>query len=346
MTLPSGVKARAGGRTRPVPQLPEPARFWVAAAPRTWRAVDRLWTHVGAMTLAGLRKRSTEGVPELAVEDVDDLFYVPPVAEDFVAERDHLVDLLGQAAVPSLVQLSPGETPPEHQGVIALYDLLVPLLAGDYDELAVLPEGAVAVWPLVPGITDDPTRWEEALEVLALRKVAVVQPQTLELNAMARRRLAEGRGDDVFDALFHGRGGFGERSFARHVHQAGLSPFFERPVAACATDRQQGNRAVAAKLALAGELSLRLGHSVAAGQAYFRAARGAETTSHDLRALAREKNLKVLDWLDDRSLRMVEEMLVDASDDAESAGESDGEGAFERLKAEYLAITPADDSEE
>ncbi|MEM8933989.1 MAG: hypothetical protein AAGE94_22550 [Acidobacteriota bacterium] len=336
MSLPAGVKARAGGRTRPVPQLPEPSRFWIGSAPRTWRVADRMWSDVAAMTLAGLKKPSAEGVPELAVEEVDDLFYIPPITEDRTADRDQLIAALIDRGVPILVHVFPGEDAPEGKGVIPLYDLLEPLLDGADDLLATLPADAVAVWPLIPGITDDPTRWEEALEVLALRRVAVVQPQMLELSPMARRRLAEGRSEEVFDALFHGRVRFGERRFAIHVQQAGLSPFFARPVSERATPRQQANREVAANLALAGELSLRLGHSVAAGQAYFRAARGAETTSHDLRALAREKNLKVLDWLDERSMQIVEEQLADPPRPI----------GLERLKAEYLELPLPDDADE
>ena len=74
--------------------------------------------------------------------------------------------------------------------------------------------------------------------------------------------------------------------------------------------RRERNRRLAADLALAGELWLRLGRSETTGQALFRAARGADATARDLTALAREGNLDVLDWLDATGVEVVREAVT------------------------------------
>ena len=190
---------------------------------------------------------------------------------------------------------------------LVIYDLLGVLLEGDVDRLSELPHGSLAVWPLIGGLTDRPDVWDEGCMLLKIAGVKCVQAMVVDLSASMRRKLAEGRDDDVFDALFHGDPP-SEQLFATYGERYGLEPFIERPHTGI-SPRQVRNRRIAADLALAGEIWLRLGKSVGIGQALFRAARGAEKTHHDLAALVKEENLTVMDWLDAHSLRFVEEIV-------------------------------------
>jgi len=309
-----------GGRTRTVRQLPEPVRFWIAHGPRSWRCAGGLWSDLANGRLEGLG-RATAELPELEA-DVDDLFYLPQVAPELAGVRDRLAASLIEAGTPVLVQLRPGERP-ELPGAEVIYDLLDALLGDELASLGAVPAGANTVWPLIPGITDHPELWDEGLERLAAAGVRRVQGLALELGPRARRRLAEGREEHVFDALFHGSVP-SERGFARHVARHGLEPFLPRPRTGV-SPRRVNNRQIAARLALAGELWLRLGRPVNAGQALFRAARGAESTHHDLVGLAREKNLEVMDWLDKSAAEVVREIVLE--------GRS---SLLEELRGEYL----------
>jgi len=286
-------------------QLPEPARFWIAHAPRSWHSATGWWTNLAQARIGGFRGAAAP-LPELEARGLDDLFYLPPVTAQLRAARDELAMALVDSGTPLLAQRVPGEGG-ELPGVVAVFDLLAALLAGELDRFDELPEGAIAVWPLVAGLTDRPQSWEEGCRRLAAAGVGCVQAMAVEIDPELRSRLARDRGDDVFDALFHGRSP-SEREFSRCAHAHGLEVFAPRP-ATGRSPREIRNRQLAAQLALAGELWLRLKRPVASGQAILRAARGAEATRHDLAALVREHNLTVMTWLDDRSAEMIVEMV-------------------------------------
>jgi hypothetical protein len=67
----------------------------------------------------------------------------------------------------------------------------------------------VAVWPLVPGLTDDAVAWEAGCRALAAAGLRVVQATVPALMPGDRRRLAEetllgeARGEEAYRALFH-----------------------------------------------------------------------------------------------------------------------------------------------
>lgn len=291
---------------RPVRQLPEPARFWIGYAPRTWRATGELWTDLARLQLEGTKPPTELGFPALDARDLEELLYLPPVAPRLVAQRDRLLDELVEAGISVLIELMPGETPPALP-VTVVYDLLGPLLEGDLDRLATLPAGGAAVWPLIAGITDRRESWEEGCALLAAAGVRCVQPVALDLAPGVRRFLAERREEEVFDALFHGQPP-SERSFARVAHEHELEPFLARPEVA-GSPRRALNRRMGTCLALIGELWHRVGRPPGAGQAFFRGARGVEGTSYDLAALVREKNLGLMDWLDAASAEAVTEIV-------------------------------------
>lgn len=312
-------------RTKAVRQIPEPGRFWIAHAPRTWRCAGGLWTDLATNQLGGLRSRSEAEPPLLDADGLDDLLYLPPVAKEFQAARARQAASCVEAGTPVLVQLRPGDSAKGLQGAHVVYDLLPFVLKGDVDAFAKLPKGSSAVWPLLPGIGDHPEFWDEALEILAAVGVEVVQPILPELSSIAKRSLAEGRNDEVFDALFHGRPP-SEEAFCRVVQSQGLNCFWPRPEGGH-TPRVSNNRRIAADLALAGDLWGRLGRSVTVAQALLRAARGAENTSQDLVAVVQEKNLGVITWLDARGREVVTDLVKDGQ-----------AHLLEILKAEYLGL--------
>jgi len=274
-------------------------------------------------------------IAELADGPLDDVLYLPPVPPHRAAARDELARGRLVGGTPVLIQLFPDEETavPPASGAAIVFDLLQALLEHDLESLRRLPSGASAVWPLLPGLTDDPALWEAGCAALAAAGVRCVQALAPALKPADRRRLAERWGGErTFDALFHGPPP-AERDFARAAHQHGLAPFLSRPLprppAATA-----GNRWLGGMLALAGELWLRLGRPVEQGQAFYRAARWVDRSPYDLEALAREGNLAVLP-LDAASREIV----------AECAGT--GESArLARLLAEYVAPeeTGADES--
>lgn len=313
-------------RTYALRRLPEPSTFWIACSPRSWRCGGGLWTDLANGRLGGFQQTSQKAtshkatsqkamshkamsqktLPLFDAADLDDLLVLPPVPEELARDRDHLAMRWIEAGTPVLLQLRPGELCEVGQAH-PIYDLLEPLLDDQLHRFTDLPAGSTAVWPLISGLTDDSDVWDEGLELLQAAGVKCVQPLTLELQPRERRRLAEGRDDDVFDALFHDPPP-SERSFACSADRHGLAVFMRRPRSG-GIPRVENNRRIAADLALAGELWLRLGRSVASGQALFRAARGAENTDKDLVALAREENLMVMTWLDAKTLEVTEEII-------------------------------------
>ncbi len=294
-------------RTRPVGQLPEPAHFWVTHAPRSWRAAGGWWIHLAEGRLQGAPgKKAVDALPEMDLEDLDGLLYLPPVAPALSKERNRQATSWAESGISVLAQLRVGEVL-DVPGITVVYDLTEPLLAGEPKRFSALPEGSWGVWPLIAGLTDLPHLWEDALDEMKAAGVRGIQAVTPEMIPAQRRALAEGQDEEVFEALFHGKDP-SERTISREVHEMGLEIFLPRPDTGT-TPRQLRNRRLGAILALSGELWLRLGRPPAAGQSFFRAARGAEGTSYDLAALVAEGNLGVMDWLDQRACEVIAEVL-------------------------------------
>jgi hypothetical protein len=260
---------------------------------------------------------------------LDDVLYLPPVPERQAAGRDALAERALAGGTPVLVQLLPGDRtellpPPPQTGAVLVLDLLAVLLAGELGGLEAVPErAAAAVWPLLPGIADDPALWDRGCERLAAAGLRRVQALAPALGPGDRRRLAEGSGGAAFDALFHQQAP-AERDFARVAHRHGLAPFLPRPLPLPPLPRA-GNRRVAGALALAAELWLRVGRPVEQAQSLFRAARWLDATAYDVEALSREGNLAVVTALDPLARRVVAESV----DEGESA-------LLAELMAEYL----------
>jgi len=341
---------------RPLTRAPEPAFFWVRYAPRRWPPPERPWYDVARGSLGaepGDRGTSDPGEPLIEPKGApyDDTLWLPPVPAPRDGERRRVAERQLQAGTPVLWHLFPGD-PAGPEGATALYDLtasLVTAAAGGpsgrgalLDELEALPAGSAALWPLVPGISDDGELWRDACAALAGGGAAVAQSAVPSLAPADRRRLAEGLEEEAYRRLFHSAGGGGapdsgaavdEAAFARAAAAAGLGIFLPRPLPAPpATGR--GARHVAAALFLVAELWLRLDRPPSQGQAFYRAARWVDDSSYDPGDLVREGNLGVVEVLDDASRRLIEDAVARGGRPA----------LLDELEAEYTGVAPASSS--
>lgn len=285
--------AEAPRAARWAEQLPDPGRFWARYAPRTWEPPEHPWVHLAEARLGEWGRtvsqkvapaaESISALESLSETPLDDVLYLPPVPSRRAAARDKLASSRLVDGTPVLIQLLPGDesSVPAVSGVAFVYDLLAALLARDLDRLECLDRvgeqatRAIAVWPLIAGLTDDPELWDAGCARLAAAGVRTVQAITPVLEPADRRRLADRFGkereDEVFDALFH-REPPAERDFARSAHRHGLAPFLLRPLPRPPVLRIE-NRRLGGALALLAELWLRAGRPEVQGQAFYVAAR-------------------------------------------------------------------------
>lgn len=277
---------------------PEVGRLWLRASFRDWPGRSGRWIDLAE----GRMRRGGDGTALPVAEAVDPaggLLYIPPVEDVLVPARDALVDTLARRGVPLLVQVAPDELlPAQTEGApaaVVVLDLLEVLLDRRLDRLDAAPPGAVALWPLLPGLTDSDDLCEEGCERLVGAGVGCVQATVPDLSPSDRRELAAGENEGaLFSRLFHGRTG-GERRFAAIAASHGLAPFFRR--GGKASDRRARNSSLAELLALAAELWLRLDRGEVWGQELFRASRWVEDTGVDVLALAAEGNLEIVEAL-------------------------------------------------
>jgi len=336
--------AEAPRAARWAEQLPDPGRFWIRYAPRTWEPPEHPWVHLAEARLGEWGRtvsqkvapaaESISALESLADTPLDDVLYLPPVPSRRAAARDKLASSRLVDGTPVVIQLLPGDecTVPAVSGVAFVYDLLSALLVRDLERLDCFehPARAVGVWPLIAGLTDDPELWDAGCARLAAAGVRCVQAITPVLEPASRRRLADRFGkereEEVFDALFH-REPPPERDFARLAHRHGLDPFLRRPLPRPPVLRIE-NRRLGGALALLAELWLRVGRPEVQGQSFYRAARWIDQTAYDVAALERDGNLAVLPF-DAESRTVVADLL--------ETGES---SLLDTLLAEYLMEQP------
>jgi hypothetical protein len=288
-------------------QTPDPNHCWARFVPRAWPADGRLWLDLFTRRPGRPGPAGAGLEPARFMVTCEDVLYLPPVEPSLEEELSQGVAKLESTGTPLLVHLLPG-TAPEFRRATRVYDLLQVIATGDLAALERLPRGCSAVWPLIKGYTDDQAVWEEALTRLAECGVSCVQGIAADLEPADRRRIVELAGEGGFDKLFHG-GPPSERDFAVAAHRHGLHPFVSRPLPA-APAALRSNRELAEKLALIGELWLRLGRAESRGQSFYRASRWVDREAHDLARLAREGNLGVVSWLDAPSRDVLQELAT------------------------------------
>jgi hypothetical protein len=274
---------------------PEVSRFWIRQAFREWPSGERRWVDLaqGRMRRAGVKSPPPSAI---AIDAQGGVLYVPPVEREHAAARDSLVASLALRGVPLLVQLVAGEAFESGAGPETIViDPLEVLLERRLDALDAVPAGAVVLWPLIAGFTDDQALWEEACARLRAAGARCAQPLVLELDPAERRELAGGETEGAaYSRLFHGKAA-SERRFAAVAAHHGLEVFHRR--AGGDGDRRERNATLAELLALGGELWLRLGRGEVAGQELFRASRWVEDAAIDVRAIAAEGNLGIVEAL-------------------------------------------------
>lgn len=301
---PSGTATR---RVRWRRLLIDPARLWVRHAPTPWPGPAAHWTD-----LARLAPGRGDELDDSSIDDAgrsqgfDDTVWLPPVAPSFAGARERLLKRLRDAGVPVVDQRMPGDDAPQN-GAAVVYDLFEALLAHDAAVLGRLPRGSWALWPLIPGVTDEPEQVERGLAALRDAGVAGVHGVTLELDSRQRRELAEMRGDDAFDALFHGVRP-SERNFARRAQRVGLAVFFRRPLPTA--PRLAGNRRLAEVLFSAGDLWRRLDRRPVQRENLLAAARRLDDADHDMQRLIGEGNLDIVDWLPPQAKALLAESVA------------------------------------
>lgn len=294
-------------RSRWREQLPEPGFLWIEWSPAPWPAVEEVWTDLAR---GGIEWGEGESVPDPAeprsgMEGA--VVYLPPVPASMEVRRRETLDALLEAGGSVVLHQRPGEVAPAHPAVTPIYDLLPVLWSGDPAGLADLPAGAAAVWPLVPGFTDDPRRVDRYLEALCQARVTRVIGVDLALSPVDKRRLVEAREEVAFERLFHEEGG-AERGFATRVSGHGLDWWLDRPLPRRQGRRRENRRLGGGLLAVA-DLWQRLDRPVGQGQAFYRAARWLESTHYDVTALLREGNLDVVEAVDAVSAELLAEVV-------------------------------------
>lgn len=306
-------------------QTPDLGRCWVRYAYRPWSGSRDLWLDLFSRGLGRGPEKGLELTDRLFAQGLDDVVYLPPVQESQEGIRGELIERLGAAGAPVLVQRLSGSEP-SYPGAVEIYDVLHAVAIDDLSRLAAVPEGAAVVWPLISGYSDDRKDWESGLELLAANGVACVQGVAADLSPADRRRVVEAAGEQGFERLFHGPTP-SEQEFAGAAHRLGLEPFLARPLPKAPT-RLVHNRRLAELLTSIGELWLRLGKAESRGQSFYRAARWVDRESHDLVLLARDGNLGVVTWLDEDSREVIEEIAAE-----------DRSTLLAELRGEYLEPT-------
>lgn len=305
-----------GAARRAATLHPELGRFWIRRSLARWPGPQDPWVDLAAGCLGRSSEARLPGSEEMVAPGL--LTYLPPVPAALEADRRRLAGELLAAGTPVLQQVAPGAAPAD-DGVHAVVDLLGSLLAGDLAELGRVAVGAVTVWPLIAGLTDDESLCQRGCERLARAGAAVAQPVTLRVDPRERQRLLAGADEAAFGRSFHAAPA-DEGAFARVAAAFDLQPFWLRP--STGADRVAQSQQLAELLAFGGELSLRLGREVQ-GHELYRAARWVDDAAVDMRALVVEGNTSILPWLRGPALEVVTEW-ASAPDDAPPHGVLDG----------------------
>ncbi len=181
--------------------------------------------------------------------------------------------------------------------------------------------GSHWMWPLIPGLSDDPQEFAATCRQAAQANVSTLHVMALDLAPEDRRRLwgalpealREGKtAERRWSALFHGEQ-VDERWAARCVQAAGMRFQLPRPTdveADLLTAERRARlwvRQLTEELCLVGDLWLRCGRSEATGWSLLAAARTVAATRYDPSVLAREGNLALL--LDGLAAEIIEERL-------------------------------------
>lgn len=277
--------------------LPEPANCWIRRRPGVWNVGPTSWCDLGTGSLGEIGREFE--LPELPPVEGGTV-YVPPVRSDLRPELDQRLGVWLEAGGTAVIQRLIGDDLWESGDALVIWDLTPALLQGELERVGSLPNGGAALWPLIGGLTDDPELWEKGCRALEGAGVTALLGVALELDGRQRRGLIESLGGG-FETVFH-RPTPNPRDFAAVAWEYGLRPFPPRHTHG--SRRRQRNQQAAELLALAGEACMA---SEAQTQELFRAARWIEDTPVDVRALALEGNLLIVEQIGPLALQVLME---------------------------------------
>lgn len=298
---------------------PRPGALWVRWAPRRVPPVAQPRV---AVPTAQIVWPTPDLDPSLSSQDLEapseaDVAYCP-TGLDGAEGLELRVRSARAAGCAVLIHASSEEPIVVDREAVLVWDLLAPLLAepaaaeAAIESLLAHRPASARLWlvvPLLPGLFSEAGDLDKALaaaRALAPECVVGVSP---ELSPADRRRLSELLGEARYEAVFHGAAP-SERAFAVAARALGLAWRAPRPALIGLPPRRARNREIAAALAEAGELWLRLGRGEPEGLALHVAARRADDAALDLAALAREGNLDVVDWLPPLARAIVAELAA------------------------------------
>lgn len=299
---------------------PRPGALWVRWAPRRVPPVAQPRV---AFPTARIVWPAPEVYPALSSQDLEapsaaDVAYCP-TGLDGTEGLERRVRSARAAGCAVLIHASPAEPIAAAREAVLVWDLLAPLLAEPTSAEAAIerllahrpaPARLWLVVPLLPGLFLGPGDLDRALAAARALDPECVVGVSPELSPADRRKLSELLGEERYEAVFHGAAP-SERSFAVAARGLGLVWRAPRPALAGLPPRRARNRELAAALAEAGELWLRLGRGEPEGLALHVAARLADDAALDLAALAREGNLEVVDWLPPLARAIVAELAAE-----------------------------------
>lgn len=297
-------------------QRPEPANGWIE---RTFRnAWDPGFISLDLAKRAFLVGRGEGGskLHSLSEETPEGRFYIPAVNPELRSHRNQTEEELNDRGVMTLCQRAPDERQSPFPTVVDLSALVLDPRAS---KPSALP-GSWALWPLVPGVRNQPEEWTEWACRLAELGVEILQPIALDPPPKIRRALVDAWGEDYFEPIFHGEP-HSERAFSAVVASWGLRPFAPRPSQA----KRAGDGALVEALLLAAEYAHRLDDGATRVQGFLRAARWTEESKYEVSALVRDHQIRAIPWVEEESRTLMEEWV--------QAGESE---ILKELEGRYL----------
>ena len=278
------------GRLRLRDHRPELANLWLRHSLAVRPREDAAWIDLSSGRLMPGSATRTGGGRQ---QEPTDLVYLPAVATDRMARVEEARAVCSEGGVPTLAHVIVGLESAVRTGSSEAYlvaDPLHALLGGDLECLGRIRDTAVAIWPLLPGVTDSEELVADGLERLSGAGVACVVPIAPQIDPGSARAVTERYGEALFAALFH-PGPADLRSVLRAIARQGLDFLPPRPGLRSGRGFE---RRVAAELAAIAEFMLLLEESPATAQEFFRAGAWFEATHHDVAAMVREGNLELV----------------------------------------------------
>ena len=276
--------------------------FWIGAVPTGWPRME-WWTDLATGWVIDQARGGQIETRKLP----DEVLYLPPVPADAGAlRRERLIGWMQAGARTVLHVVAGGAEPNSVQPspTLTVWDPTALLIVGDVEQLSTPPAGSWVLWPVIPGVSDDPRRFEGFARRAADAGVEGVLPMTPQLSPRSRRVIVDHHGGGIFESLHH-RTSVEPSEIARVAWEFGLP--FQPPRPGRSGESEVHVRACS-ELGHLGDLYIRLGQDER-GQRVLRAQRWLEDSPWDLEVILRDGHLKLVPELADEAAVVVEEVL-------------------------------------